>query len=87
MIAKLLLFAVLSQAPDAPIAPRPAIVVKSGDAVPFDGVCLDTAQAVAQANKLQAAESKVRPEVVVLVAVAAVLLGGAVGFGVSRTVK
>lgn len=84
----LLLLALLSQAPDAPVvAPRPAVVLKAGEAMPFDGLALDDAQAIVQANKVATADSKWSPVVVVAIAVGALLVGGAVGLGVGRAIR
>lgn len=78
MSSALLVVLLLAQAPDAPlVAPRPAVVLKAGDPLPWDGVCLDDAQAIVQANKVANTEGKVSPIVVVVAIAAGVVATGA----------
>ncbi len=83
---------VLTQAPDAPLVePRPAVMVRAGDVVPFDGACLDDATLVKTGKRLAAAEASVAATdgklviapstVVVAVAAVVVVVGGAVAIG------
>ncbi len=56
----LLIALLLSQdAGQAPDGGRPAIVVKAGDAVPWDGVCMDDAKAIDTGKRLASAEAQV----------------------------
>ncbi len=79
MTHALLLALLLHAAPDAPLAPvRPAIVVREGDVVPFAGVCLDDAAAVATGKRLASAEAQVAALEGKTVLSTPVLVGGVV---------
>lgn len=89
----LLLAVLLAQAADAPLVveERPAMVLKAGEVVPFDGVCLTNGLAIRQAQRVAAAEaerdalkaSHIGWPLVVGAVVGALLVGGAVGAGVA----
>lgn len=79
-------------AADAPLAvPRPAIEVKAGDLVPFDGTLLDGPLTISTGKRLAAGEASVAATdgklviapstVVAAVVVVAALVGSAVGLG------
>ncbi len=85
----LLLALLLTQAPDAPL--RPAITVKAGELVSFDGVCMTDAKAIETGKRLAYAEAVVAetdgklviplPAVVAAVAVVVAVVAGSAAAG------
>ena len=92
----LLLAALLAQAPDAPLAERPAMELKAGETVPFDGVCMTSGKSIEVGKRiasceagLAVAESKTMISTPVLVAaiIGALAVGAAVGAGAALAAK
>ena len=91
----LLLAALLAQA-DAPLAERPAMELKAGEVVPFDGVCLTSGKSIEVGKRIAAceaglavAESKTMVSTPVLVAaiVGALAVGFAAGAATAYAVS
>lgn len=94
-LALVALLALPALAQDVPVAePRP-VVLKAGDAVPYDGLLLSDAQAIDAAKRLAASEAKAKTLeeglksapawwVVPLVAVVALGVGAGIGVAASR---
>lgn len=93
----ILLAVLLSQAVDSPLKdstpaiPRPALVLKAGDPMPWDGLALDDAQAVAQAKKGAACQAELAaakenhlistPQLVAAAGIIVAVVGAAFGAG------
>ena len=54
----LLLAALLAQA-DAPLAERPAMELKAGEVVPFDGVCMTSGKSLEVGKRIASCEAEV----------------------------
>jgi len=57
-VRALLLAALLAQA-DAPLAERPAMELKAGEVVPFDGVCLTSGKSIEVGKRIASCEAEV----------------------------
>lgn len=92
ILAVILLASFTAHAADPVPADAPVAVVKSGQLVPFDGLLLSDAQAIAQAKRVAGAEAKAEaleaglktsPPWWVIPLVGLVCLGAGVGIGIA----
>jgi hypothetical protein len=96
-VKALLLAALLTQAPDAPLLDEPGRVMEleAGNVVPFDATCLDKHQALRTAKRVAAAEaerdalkeSHIGWPIVVGAILGAVALGVGAGYAAGKLVK
>ena len=98
-VALVVLLSMTAHAQAVPADAPTVAVVKAGDAVPFSGLLLSDAQAIAQAQRVAAAEARAKsledslktasPPWWALVIVGVVALGGgvALGFGITQATK
>ncbi len=93
-LALVVLVSFAAQAQDAGVPLDAPVLLRKGDAMPFDGVGLSEGQAVAQARRVTAAEAErdalrasVKSQVPWWVVPVVVILAGAAGAGVVLAVK